>query len=483
MKPIGQIILGVVFLTLSSILQVEAEHCKYIRLDRTVTISKCKKNDQYTITVTCFPEQPLPSKIPENKRIKGENLHDADLTFQWCSYPKKLNIREFLLSLNVNQTRNLAFQDSKTVPSSEQLENLEVENLELKRINSNELPYDLLYHMNLKYLRINWMALTRLPENFFEKSSNLHLLEIRNTNLSQISSADFAGLSGLNRLHLISNKVSRIEAGSFDHTSDLTFLSIYDEPLESLPTGVFDKLSKLETLEIYKSKLTSLPSSLLRVQGKSLVELFLNKNDELDTIPSDLLKGLVYLKNIQLVRNKLTSLDENMFVGLDALGYVDVSHNKLKIIPENIFKGNKNLQVFLASGNLLEHFSGKIFLNTGLKLLYLDANNISSLPADFALLLGNNTEIHLETNRIAAIDFSALEKYAVSVQGNTEINYLSLDGNPLICDCQLLGYQYHKMKEDMYRIVAISFGDHICKAPTEVENRNLKEISMKDLRC
>lgn len=73
-------------------------------------------------------------------------------------------------------------------------------------------------------------------------------------------------------------------------------------------------------------------------------ELYLDAN-EIETIPEELTKRLIYLIRIDLSYNKLRVIQANLFSNLTRLETLILSYNKIQCLDSNSFKGLKNLRI------------------------------------------------------------------------------------------------------------------------------------------
>lgn len=73
-------------------------------------------------------------------------------------------------------------------------------------------------------------------------------------------------------------------------------------------------------------------------------ELYLDAN-EIEEIPAELTKRLVYLVRIDLSYNKLRAISANLFSNLTRLETLILSYNKIRCLESSSFKGLKNLRI------------------------------------------------------------------------------------------------------------------------------------------
>ncbi|XP_067855421.1 lumican [Heptranchias perlo] len=153
-------------------------------------------------------------------------------------------------------------------------------------------------------------------------------------------------------LYLHNNQLTGIPNGALDNCTGLQWLVLDNNQITSDNIGknVFSKLKTLQRLYINANNLTDVVRSL----PKSLVELKLSAN-RISKIGNSL-KGLENLTTLLLHDNKLNDVG-GALSGLKSLTYLDLSGNKLTKLPDD--------------------------LPPAIEIVYLDHNNISSIPKDY----------------------------------------------------------------------------------------------------
>lgn len=159
--------------------------------------------------------------------------------------------------------------------------------------------------------------------------------------------------SHIKYVYLQHNQIAGIQDGVFDNATNLVWIVLFNNQLNSDKIGknVFSKLKNLDRLFLDHNELTRVPSNL----PKSISDLRLCHNKISKIMPSSF-EGMTKLASLQLQANHLDDV-EGVFKGLKSLTMLDMRKNKLSKIPNNLPKG--------------------------LQQLYLEFNNIESVPAGF----------------------------------------------------------------------------------------------------
>jgi slit 2 len=99
------------------------------------------------------------------------------------------------------------------------------------------------------------------------------------------------------------------------------------------------------------AQLTTIPYELMPIDTE---ELYLDAND-IQIIPSELTKRLVYLIRIDLSYNKLRAIPADIFSNLTRLETLILSYNKIRCVESTAFKGLRNLRILYVIDMLIVH--------------------------------------------------------------------------------------------------------------------------------
>lgn len=177
--------------------------------------------------------------------------------------------------------------------------------------------------------------------------------------------------SHIKYVYLQRNQITGIQDGVFDNATNLVWVVLFQNQLNSDKIGknVFSKLKNLDRLLLDHNELTRVPSNL----PKSITDLRLAHN-KISKIPPDLFDGMADLTTLQLQANAIEDVG-GVFKGLKSLTMLDLRKNKLRKIPIN--------------------------LPEQLQQLYLEFNNIESVPAGFLTMYPELKFVRLAHNKLA----------------------------------------------------------------------------------
>ena len=218
---------------------------------------------------------------------------------------------------------------------------------------------------------------------------------------------------------------------------------------------------KLLYLDLQKNNLSSIPRNLpyfapklleLNLSGNQITELkseyFLNDTGSQIGLPSLFLlaisrnkinniregtfdKGFGNLKRLYLDHNKINLDDSWMFDGLRSLILLDLKYNKIQTIVGEVLHFSKRLSFLYIDHNELEKIDPMTVVGLQLSALNVSYNNINKIHP-YAVFKGFIKDLDMSYNNIRSIPIDAFKK--------VDIFALSLEGNPVKCDCFLKKY-------------------------------------------
>jgi len=177
-----------------------------------------------------------------------------------------------------------------------------------------------------------------------------------------------------------------------------------------LPDGVFAGY-KIVSVIMNNCGFKSIPFRLIDTLPDYLFNLDLGQN-EISDIDVDQLNALPFAQSLltfRLFSNKIVSLPEDAFVNLTNLTKLDLKDNLIEEVVDNTFRG-------------LEKLKG----------LYLYENQLKRVDKDAFATLEKLHFLGLDIN-----EMTFLEEGTISVQNQTNLKEVALEGNPFHCNCSL----------------------------------------------
>lgn len=159
-------------------------------------------------------------------------------------------------------------------------------------------------------------------------------------------------------------------------------------------------------------------------------------HNSLTALPADWIPTpFTRLATLVLSRNSISKIEDHPFSLMPHLLHLDLSSNSLTVLNFDTFTGLKELKELLLFGNQIVLISPGAF--SGLQSLlkvYLSGNRLTELPLGLYTDPGgprNLTFLDVSSNRISEVSVQTL--LSLSRQGG-----IYLQGNPLVCDCDLV---------------------------------------------
>lgn len=201
--------------------------------------------------------------------------------------------------------------------------------------------------------------------------------------------------------YLQRNQIKSIQDGVFDHATNLVWVVLFHNQLKSDKIGknVFSKLRNLDRLLLDHNQLTRVPPNL----PESISDLRLGHN-RISKIAPGLFQGMTNMSSLQLQANVIEDV-RGAFNGLKSLTILDMRRNKLKKIPNS--------------------------LPEGLQQLYLEFNDIESVPARFLTVLPNLQFVRLAHNKLTDKGLPA-DVFNISTLVELDLSFNKLEKIPVV---------------------------------------------------
>ncbi|CAK6957405.1 fibromodulin [Scomber scombrus] len=223
--------------------------------------------------------------------------------------------------------------------------------------------------------------------------------------------------SHIKYVYLQGNQITGIQDGVFDNATSLVWVVLFHNQLSSNKIGknVFSKLKNLDRLFLDQNELTRVPPNL----PKSITELRLGHN-KISKVPSNSFEGMANLTSLKLQANDLEDIG-GVFKGLKSLTLLDMRKNKLRKIPDN--------------------------LPERLQQLYLEFNNIESVPAGFLTMYPKLKFIRLAHNKLTDKGLPS-NVFNISMLVELDLSFNKLEKIPIVSrNLENLYLQANKIKE------------------------------------
>uniref|UniRef100_A0A182ML25 TIR domain-containing protein n=1 Tax=Anopheles culicifacies TaxID=139723 RepID=A0A182ML25_9DIPT len=306
----------------------------------------------------------------------------------------------------------------------EGLDRLEILDLSYNELTSEWVKRNTFAGMKrLVVLEIAHNALTKIDRHVFRELYSLQILNLEANQIESIADNAFSDLKNLVALTLSHNRLKRIEQHHFSELYVLNQLYIESNMIESMHGRALENLTNLNDLNLNDNRLTEIPEGLGKL--RFLKSLDLGKN-RISSVSNASFEGLEQLLGLRLVENRITNISRDAFVTLSSLHVLNLASNQIRHIDQSAFSSNPTIRAIRLDNNDLEDISGVftslpalVFLNVSdnqirlfdyshfpvsLEWLDMHQNNITELGNYYDL---NNLQIKMldvSFNRLTSVD-------------------------------------------------------------------------------
>ncbi|KAK3096058.1 hypothetical protein FSP39_022615 [Pinctada imbricata] len=352
-------------------------------------------------------------------------------------------------------------------------------------------------------LKLNNNKIGKIQSNgLFSRLINLRILDISDNRVEIIEDGAFDGANHLGELDLSSNRLTKVTAKMMQGLAGLRTLSLLDNQIRCITNGAFDSMKMLSLLNLESNQFTCdchIAWLAEWVKRSNFITGGLIVDNPVCFSPNRLKH--MYLKNVQ---QQEFVCEDNSNIGCNTGALPCCSDNPPTTIdscdpraycpPSCQCTGT----VVRCSRQSLTEVPKQIPLDT--TELYLDANDISSLPPELGQLtklqrldLSHNQLVTLPENVFSnfsnlatlILSYNLLECVAsTSFSGLRQLRILALGGNSLYCDCNLKWLSDWIKKDYVESGIASCIGpDSMRKqARTDLHHQNISSVLVKETR-
>lgn len=244
-------------------------------------------------------------------------------------------------------------------------------------------------------------------------------IDLRGQGIANISATAFAQNIYARSVALDDNQLAALPAHLFDNLTGLFGVRMSNNQLTSLPEGLFDKTTQLNFVDARANKLSSLPAGLFaKVTPSRFIDFSVDFSDnELTSLDADLFSAVSSsLYQVQLQRNRITSLDAGIFNKTTSLHMLELNNNMITSLPVGLFDSMVALKYLSLDGNQLTSILPGAFDSlTALLSLGLSSNQLTSVPVGMVDKTTSLGGLNLDHNRLTYIP-SGLLNYTTSLR-------------------------------------------------------------------
>ena len=256
-------------------------------------------------------------------------------------------------------------------------------------------PHQLSSWKKLKILYITTKNQTSLTKEYFNGINSLETLSFSGSGIKTIEVHTLLALPNVTNVELSYNDITAFEY--LQIPSKLNTLVLYENKMN------YFKLSRtmgsIRNLNMAYNRFRSFKSmDFSFLANLTFLDLSENPHAYPNEIPSHL-KHLVYLNSVGLRNLSIRNIDSNYFKKNTNLRNIDLSKNKITTIAYDAFSHLKGLNVLALHINQISVLDNRTFVGlNSLSYLYLDFNNLSQLDSSMFAGLSNLQQISLYGN-------------------------------------------------------------------------------------
>lgn len=276
------------------------------------------------------------------------------------------------------------------------------------------------------------------------KSSGLRMLKCSKMNLREFPK-DIDNATEFLRLE--KNFIEDIPKDFSNILPNLVKIDIAYNHIKTLEANVFSNFKKLNTIQLQDNKITTINNDIFKGLESTTMKLRLT-NNSITTIHPNAFSRLYADTDLFLNINNISSLHPETFVDVRWMIHLDLDDNHLNTLPETLFQNQEKLLYLSLRKNSISSLSENTFIGLdSLENIDLSHNKLTSLPSQLFFKNNKLQIINLESNLLTRIPiklpFSIIE--------------VKLKDNPIVCDCELkamlLNYQQPSILKDFDNIL------------------------------
>ncbi|KAK2586412.1 hypothetical protein KPH14_010697 [Odynerus spinipes] len=253
-------------------------------------------------------------------------------------------------------------------------------------------------------------SLDYIPSYILRQLKNLKIITFQYAKIDELAERSFSNLSSITEINLSRNMIVVLKKYAFENMRELTVINLDENRIAEINRDVFVSLPKLKTLYLNSNNISIVHDKAFK-HLTNLQELQLTGN-QISVITRESFHGLRNLKRLDLRTNLISMIGDRSFVEMPELTELELDQNSIEYISEKALDGMRNL-----------------------KKLRLSENRLVSLEPDFLSGAPGIYFLDLRDNNLKTMTFNNIKPIVTNLYNST--SYFYLDGNKLICDCNL----------------------------------------------
>ncbi|EGD83293.1 hypothetical protein PTSG_12094 [Salpingoeca rosetta] len=235
--------------------------------------------------------------------------------------------------------------------------------------------------------------ITRIPGQVFNTLTNVRVLYLDGNGLHTLEPGAFSGMESLETLSLTENKLRNLTF--FTNIPALRTLHLDNNLMEEIETEMFAGVPTLEEVTLADNKLTHLADRAFAHDNLKTLDLSGNRFSFISGLA---FAGASALRTLDLTANRFAALAASVFEPLTNLTTLVLSDNDLESLPATIFSRQTVLATLKLDGNKLTTFDVDVIGSNPLRILRLDANELTTLSYNNDARWDNLLQLYMRDN-------------------------------------------------------------------------------------
>lgn len=273
---------------------------------------------------------------------------------------------------------------------------------------SGSIEYDTFLGISVESLNLSNGNLKVLGDKAFTGlGRDLMYLNLSANSIESITDSAFQSLGVLSKLDLSYNNLIDIDFITSD-LIQLTEYSLHNNKIKKITSKMFNNMTNLVKLDLSQNEIADIDFNSF-VELTNLKDLNMRNNDFINSLSSNLFRGLYRVHSLDVSNTMLMSCFNESFSGMQSLTYLNMSHSQIKMVEYETFKATGAIKIIDLSYNMLENFqinTSSIYL---LSELFLNHNKLKNITSETFKHLRFLEKLNLACNNILSIDSNSLQ--------------------------------------------------------------------------
>ncbi|PSN53025.1 hypothetical protein C0J52_01153 [Blattella germanica] len=329
----------------------------------------------------------------------------------------------------------------------------------------------------------------------FEGLPVINSIDMSGNRLKTLTQNMFMGLLDLSQLTIANSNVEDIQLEAFRDLDGLKFLNLSHNKISTLRTDVFLDMPFVEKIDLSFNKLREVRKEMF--VGLNETKLFNLSYNQIKVVRTASFKGMQKVEVLDLSHNLIVRTEKDAFINMSTLDTLILDHNRMVRVQPLSYRDIPRLRELRFKFNRIRTLSPKHDeqVNVLRTDLYLRGNTIEVPEPKDVMKLKNLAVLDLTHNELEELPpgvFRGVPGLFSLRLGHNKMKYLreralvglrrlyelDLHGNPIRCDCNMVGIWVYATLNKIDTKV-FSDDDLTCRSPLRHRGKSWHEILMQ----